>query len=183
MEDAAIINKMRSMPQSDVEFNNNITIPKWGDEKYSQHLNDVTTVREVTIILRKGDRYVDSQTKEERIAERDVFGYKDSVKWKDLAILTQDIRLSNLNDIEVHYINTMGNLSGDCVAMNCPSSTVSSLQRVAVTVEVSQGRNMALRNNLVSIKHEKTIETKEPQKRGIFGNAFSFNKNKQGAPQ
>jgi len=96
-------------------------------------------------------------------------GYTIQSLWDSLGFFTRDMRLANLNNIQLEFCNYYLNLAGDCLQEGLIRPFIICVSRVASILELSQSKNGFLRKRLTTITSETFREEREPPKRNFFG--------------
>lgn len=135
-----------TMPYNELDMHFKTTNPSWGRE-VTQYLD---------IALTKAGIKVGKKAS------------PDEKAWQLLAYYTRDLRLANLNMMEVVYCQTWLNIAGDCLRLRYPRSFITALTRVVTVTELSQSKGGFLRRRQGTFTQEK-INKDEPGKKNLLG--------------
>lgn len=139
-------NSGEDFPYNELDMHYKTTNPSWG--------------REVT-------QYLDAALTRLKIP----FGKKTGVEekgWELLAYYTRDLRLANLNMMEMVYCQNWLNIAGDCLRLGYGKSFVTALSRVITVTELSQSKGGFLRRRMGTFTQEK-ISKDEPGSKNLLG--------------
>jgi hypothetical protein len=153
MNDEKEMEKRRSVPQSDLDFNLMTTDPVWG----GQGIDDTLRAK----LKRATIRYD---------AEGNPVYDKEEL-WGLLNFYTRDMRLANLSkfDGEILYVKFYLDLAGDFLQSDMIQPFIISLSRAATVLELSQSKNGFLRRRMNTFTQEQFKTEMEPPKKKLFG--------------
>lgn len=141
----------RRVPISDTDFLSGVTEPKWRDRSSNAELDYRTTKHREGINADTGERQVVSES---YLAVYEMF--------------TQDIRLGNLDSMEIEFVRLHLDVAHDLFHQGYPMSGLVILERAVDIIETSHSKKGWLRNRMATVTSENKNEMYEP-KRGFFG--------------
>lgn len=143
----------RNTPENALDFNMQMLDSLWGKKgKINEDLQKKLTQAKYYKDIESGKLMVD----------------KDDL-WAVLGNYTRDLRLGNLDKVELgicwHYLN----FASDCLKGSFVNSFIVSMSRVATILELSQSKYGFLRRRPNTLETSKTEQTLEPKRKGFFG--------------
>jgi len=153
--------KKRNVPMSDLDFYLMTTDSVWGKDtaEISEDLRGK---------LSKLYSQVDKNGKPLQTPDGKFVVSKEGL-WGLLGFYTRDMRLANLNFLELVYCQYYLDLANDLLQVNFAKAFLISLSRVATILELSQSKNGFLRRRMHTFTSESFNENIEPQKKNLFG--------------
>lgn len=156
-------------PVNEIEFQYLTTAPDWGKNDVPQeYIKQLIEDKEILLsrINENGEiELVLDENKQPISASRQI------EQWARLGFLVKDIRLGNIPRFigGSDYIEYYLNLAGDVLEANLPRSHITSLQRSAVKLEVSQSVGGFFRKRSNTITSENFTNELDPNKKNFFG--------------
>jgi hypothetical protein len=141
----------RLLPQSELDLAMLTTDSVWGKTEINPQLQE--RLKEFFIGQNE-------EGKQEVITENN---------WASLGFFTRDMRLANLNDLEVLFCNHYIDLANDFLQVNMNKPFIVCMARNARVLELSQSKKGFLRKNLNTIRQEHINQDLEPPKKNLFG--------------
>lgn len=139
----------RILPKSDADYNMLMTDTVWGSEYINEELKD--KVSQIFAYTDKGEIKYDKQE-----------------LWGLLGFYTRDMRLGNLDNVEIVYCRYFLDLANDFLQVDMIKPFLVSLSRVATVLEISQSKKGFLRKRMNTISTEHYMQ-EEPKKKSLFG--------------
>ena len=146
-----------NIPESFLELQYITTAPTWGREAPTE-LWDKLKISQITYDD-KGNPEMDQKTKQSA--------------WGLLGFFTQDIRLGNLNFLEVEYAREWIEIAGDLLECDYIGAFNPALRRPIGVLELSQSKGGFLRKMLNKITQHQKFEKVNPNSRSMFGGGKS----------
>jgi hypothetical protein len=168
---------LRQMPMNELDYNLQLTDPKWGQEMTREFMNrmgEKTKVDRIKILIETlmNDKTISEDTA--NIIFENILVIlqddKDSM-WSMLAYYTRDLRLANLSawDGELEYCEKHLNFAGDCLQFNLKKSFLITIKSAISKMEISQSKNGFLRKRMGTLTTENITNELEPKKKSFFG--------------
>lgn len=143
---------LRTVPQSDLDFNLMTTDPVWGSENINPELQ-----KKLSETIEGID--IEGKTK-----------YREEKLWGLLNFYTRDVRLGNLRSWdELPYVQYYLDLAGDFLQCNMIRPFLISLSRAATKIELSQSKNGFLRRRMNTFTKESSHQELDAPKKNLFG--------------
>ena len=143
---------LRTVPQTDLDFNLMTTDPVWGSKDINPELQKKL-----------------SETVEGIDAKGNIV-YRKSELWGLLNFYTRDIRLGNLRSWdELPYVQYYLDLAGDLLQSDMIKAFLISLSRAATKIELSQSKNGFLRRRMNTFTKESSHTELDAPKKNLFG--------------
>jgi hypothetical protein len=167
---------MRQMPINELDYNLQLTDPKWGQEMNSGFMNRMGEKSKIEKIK----EFLEKEIEEGRLTEETAQFYYDTFieilkddndsMWAVLSFYSRDLRLANLSvwDGELAYCEQHLNFAGDCLQMGLKRSFLIVIKSVASKLELSQSKGGFLRKRMGTLTTE-NINSEEPKKKSFFG--------------
>lgn len=152
--------KKRFVPESNLDFNLAVLNSVWGkDMDISEDLKEK---------LSKNFFLRDDGTGD--LVKDDEGNYLVNKKylWGLLGFYTRDMRLANINDIQLNYCSFFIDLAADFLHVEMLEPFIISLSRAATVLELSQSRNGFLRKRQGTLTTEEYKELREPKKKSLL---------------
>lgn len=149
---------MRRVPVSDTDYLNSVTEPHWRDREKNLAL-DRRALRPKKDKNGNVITVTDEQGNERVLGESYLEAYE---------MFTQDIRLGNLDPLEIPFVREHLDVSHDLFNQGYTRSAVVALERAINIIETSHSKKGWLRNRMNTISTESKHEQLEPRK-GFFG--------------
>lgn len=154
---------MRSMPQTDLDFNLMITDTLWGSPFVHEDLKESLT-KQYALVDEQGNYQFDEKGRPL---------VKKEALWGLMSYYTRDLRLGNLSNVkgEFAYCQYYLDLAGDLLKLNMINSFMVALSRAVSVLELSQSKGGFLRKQMNTLTQEQKSEIVEPsKKRFMSGN-------------
>jgi hypothetical protein len=136
-------------PYNNMEFQYLVTAPDWGREIPAELWAKVSANRV---------KYVDGV----KFVEKDAL-------WELLGFYTKDVRLANLDFLELPYCKAWFDIAGHCLSQGYTKSFFHSLRMAITVLELSQSKKGFLRKLHITRNVSERVERIEPKDRGFFG--------------
>lgn len=152
--------QMRTVPQSDLEYQMLVTDTLWGAPWVSEDLKEHLTK---THLLR------DAEGKPILTPDGN-YAIKKQALWGLMSHYTRDIRLSNLSSArnEINYVRHWLDYASDMIREDMPLAFLAALSRVVTVLETSQGRGGFLRKRMGTVTTEDITAPGEPGKKSLY---------------
>lgn len=150
------------VPQSDLDYNMQLTNTVWGSDAITPELKDILS--KDYYITDKDGRPINDQNGRPILKRESL--------WAIHNYYTRDLRLGNLNRSDpqefkycVYYLD----LAGDFLKTEFPEPFMICISRVATILELSQSRGGFLRKEQNTLRQDTRNEILEPSKKSLFG--------------
>jgi hypothetical protein len=167
----------RQLPMNELDYNLQLTDPKWGQEMTREFMNRMGEKTKVQRIRELIETLMNDETLKEETAnllyENILYilqDDKDSM-WSMLAYYSRDLRLANLSvwDGELEFCEKHLNFAGDCLQFNLRRSFLIVIKSAISKMEISQSKNGFLRKRMGTLTTENISNEMEPKKKSFFG--------------
>lgn len=144
---------LRSVPQSDIDFNLRVTDTVWGGTEIPEELKEKLE-KHFMVLKPDGSKWV-----------------RKEGLWQLLGFYTRDMRLANLSTFngEITYCQYYLDLANDFLRADFVEPFLISLSRVATILELSQSKGGFLRKRMGTRTEESYHHELEPKKKNFFG--------------
>jgi hypothetical protein len=156
----------RMVPQSDLDFNMQLTNPTWGKE------SEIGNAAHDS--LKKTYYATDANGEVEYVDNEPVVHHEDDM-WSKAGFLTRDFRLSNLSKSDYEKSVWWTEFATATNLLGYKRSTAYCILQVAPTLELSQSKGGFLRDSLNTMIQKNTNTVEEPAKKSLFGVGGSKN--------
>lgn len=163
--------KQRIVPQSDLDFQQLITDPVWGQNSVlTPELKNKLGVNSIVKHYKTGDIRVNPETGNPEQIMKDCSIVEPINLWGQLGFLTRDLRLGNLDKNELDYVRDDIDLAYAMMEAGMVKGFTWLAGEVGCVSETSHMKNGWFRNNLNTFRTEKREEIyTQPEKKDWLG--------------
>lgn len=94
---------------------------------------------------------------------------EEEKRWELLAYYTRDMRLANIDVVELIYCQTWLDIAGDCLRLGYTKSFITALSRAVTVLELSQSKKGFLRKRHGTMTRESVTSTEGQNKNILTG--------------